>query len=77
MTSFKSQLHLMRRERTADFTQGTFPNPESLGGRAVGWLEAEINNGYSDELKKRAAKSRCESMRVAPCPISTAFRFLR
>jgi prophage regulatory protein len=23
-------------------SQGTFPKPVSLGGRAVGWLEAEI-----------------------------------
>ena len=34
--------------------QGTFPKPVSLGGRAVGWLEAESNNGYNGELKRAA-----------------------
>ena len=32
--------------------QGTFPKPVSLGERAVGWLEAEVNSGYNDELKR-------------------------
>jgi predicted DNA-binding transcriptional regulator AlpA len=55
MTSFKSQVHhLMRPERTADFTQGTFPNWVSLAGRAVGWLEAEIQ----EWLQRRIEASR-------------------
>jgi prophage regulatory protein len=58
MTSFKSQLHLMRPERTADFTQGTFPKPVSLGGRAVGWLEAEVQQW----LQRRIEASRSESI---------------
>jgi prophage regulatory protein len=33
-------------------SQGTFPKPVSLGGRAVGWLQAEVQQwGYSDELR--------------------------
>lgn len=35
-------------------TQGTFPRPVSLGGRAVGWLEAEIQ----DWLQRRIDASR-------------------
>jgi predicted DNA-binding transcriptional regulator AlpA len=54
MTSFKSQLHLMSPERTANFTQGTFPKPVSLGGRAVGWLEAEVQQW----LQRRIEASR-------------------
>lgn len=35
-------------------SQGTFPKPVSLGGRAVGWLEAEIQ----DWLRGRVEASR-------------------
>jgi prophage regulatory protein len=34
--------------------EGTFPRPVSLGGRAVGWLEAEIQ----DWLRQRIEASR-------------------
>jgi prophage regulatory protein len=35
-------------------SQGTFPKPVSLGGRAVGWLEAEIQ----EWLQRRVDASR-------------------
>lgn len=35
-------------------SEGTFPKPIALGGRAVGWIEAEVN----DWLAKRIAASR-------------------
>ena len=35
-------------------SEGTFPKPISLGGRAVGWLEAEIQ----DWLQRRIEASR-------------------
>lgn len=35
-------------------SQGTFPKPVSLGGRAVGWLEAEIQ----EWLERRIEASR-------------------
>jgi prophage regulatory protein len=38
-------------------TQVTFPEPVSLGGRAVGWLEAEIQ----EWLQRRIEASRKES----------------
>jgi Prophage CP4-57 regulatory protein (AlpA) len=41
-------------ERTANFTQGTFPKPASLGGSAVGWLEAEVQQW----LQRRIEASR-------------------
>jgi prophage regulatory protein len=34
--------------------EGTFPRPVSLGGRAVGWLQAEID----DWMKRRIEYSR-------------------
>jgi prophage regulatory protein len=34
--------------------QGTFPNPISLGGRAVGWVEGEVENW----LQQQVASSR-------------------
>lgn len=34
--------------------QGSFPRPVGLGGRAVGWLEAEVENW----LQQRVAASR-------------------
>ena len=37
--------------------QGTFPKPVSLGGRAVGWLEAEIQ----EWLQRRIEACRKES----------------
>src|SRR4029453_13993108 len=40
--------------------QGTFPKPVSLGGRAVGWLEAEVQQW----LQRRIEASRSESSGV-------------
>lgn len=31
--------------------EGTFPKPVSLGGRAVGWLEAEIQNWLRQRIE--------------------------
>ena len=41
-------------------TQDTFPKPVSLGGRAVGWLEAEIQ----EWLQRRIEASRSQSSGV-------------
>jgi len=40
--------------------QGTFPKPVSLGGRAVGWLEAEVQQW----LQRRIEASRSEGSGV-------------
>jgi prophage regulatory protein len=31
-------------------SQGTFPRPVSLGGRAVGWVEAEIQSWLAERI---------------------------
>ncbi|HEX4988427.1 MAG TPA: AlpA family phage regulatory protein [Candidatus Binatia bacterium] len=38
----KRSAGLLRSTINLRITQGTFPKPVSLGGRAVGWLEAEV-----------------------------------
>jgi prophage regulatory protein len=32
-------------------SDGTFPKPISLGGRAVGWLESEINAWIAQQIE--------------------------
>jgi len=32
--------------------EGTFPRPISLGGRAVGWLEIEVDGWLSAQIQK-------------------------
>ena len=34
-------------------SRGEFPAPVSLGGRAVGWIEAEVNAWLTAQIKKR------------------------
>jgi prophage regulatory protein len=51
-------------------SQGTFPKPVSLGGRAVGWLEAEVQQ----RLQRRIDASRSES-RGAGATLGAAGKF--
>ena len=32
-------------------SEGNFPKPISLGGRAVGWIEEEINDWLNQQIK--------------------------
>jgi prophage regulatory protein len=34
-------------------SQGVFPKPVSLGGRAVGWVEAEIQSWLAERIAAR------------------------
>ena len=34
-------------------SRGTFPAPVSLGGRAVGWIEAEVNAWLTARIAQR------------------------
>ena len=52
--------------------QGTFPKPVSLGGRAVGWLESEIQEWLQnriDESRTPAGAHRavCDGSPAAGC----------
>ncbi len=31
-------------------SEGKFPSPVALGGRAVGWVEAELDNWIEDQI---------------------------
>ena len=51
-------------------SRGTFPAPVSLGGRAVGWIEAEVNAWLTD----RVAQRRLIRARGAATPATTRLR---
>ncbi len=42
-------------------SQGTFPAPISLGGRAVGWIEAEVNAWLTAQIEKRRNPAAADS----------------
>jgi len=50
----KTRTGLSRSTIYLRISEGTFPKPVSLGGRAVGWIEAEVENW----LEQRIADSR-------------------
>jgi len=41
-------------------SQGTFPKPVRLGGRAVGWLEIEIQTWLQQQIEKTRKSSESE-----------------
>jgi len=53
----KSRTGLSRSTIYLRVSQGTFPKPVCLGGRAVGWVEAEIQVW----LERQIEVSRCPS----------------
>lgn len=54
LPAVKASTGLARSTIYARVAQGTFPRPVNLGGRAVGWLEAEIQ----EWLQRRIDASR-------------------
>ena len=54
LPAVKARTGLSRSTIYLRIAEGTFPKPVSLGGRAVGWLEAEIQ----DWLQRRIEASR-------------------
>lgn len=54
LPAVKTRTGLSRSTIYLRVAQGTFPQPVSLGGRAVGWLEAEIQ----EWLQRRIEASR-------------------
>lgn len=54
LPSVKARTGLSRSTIYLRISEGSFPRPVSLGGRAVGWIEAEVN----DWLAMRIAASR-------------------
>lgn len=60
----QSALHILRRKQVESRTglsrstiydrirAGTFPAPVSLGAKAVGWIEAEVDAWLADQVAK-------------------------
>ena len=54
LPAVKARTGLSRSTIYLRIAEGSFPKPVSLGGRAVGWVEAEVN----DWLKQQIESSR-------------------
>lgn len=48
----KSRVDLSRSSIYSFIKQGKFPEPISLGDRAVGWLESEIDDWLAEKVKQ-------------------------
>ena len=58
LPAVKARTGLSRSTIYLRVSQGAFPAPVSLGGRAVGWIEAEVNAWLTAQIEK--------SRRIAP-----------
>ena len=52
LPSVKARTGLSRSTIYLRISDGSFPVPVSLGGRAVGWIEAEIQNWLEDRIQE-------------------------
>ena len=53
LPAVKARTGLSRSTIYLRVSQGVFPAPVSLGGRAVGWIEAEVDVWLSGQIDKR------------------------
>lgn len=51
LPAVKARTGLSRSTVYLRISEGRFPKPVSLGGRAVGWIEAEINDWVTQQIK--------------------------
>jgi prophage regulatory protein len=51
LPNVKASTGLSRSTIYVRVSQGTFPKPVTLGGRAVGWLEAEIQEWLQRQIE--------------------------
>ena len=47
----KARTGLSRSTIYLRISEGSFPKPVSLGGRAVGWIESEVNDWLEKQVK--------------------------
>lgn len=59
LPAVKARTGLSRSTIYLRISEGRFPRPVSLGGRAVGWIEAEINDwlDHQIDISRNAAYS--------------------
>jgi len=51
LPTVKARTGLSRSTIYLRISEGTFPKPISLGSRAVGWIESEVNDWLSQQIK--------------------------
>ena len=57
LPTVKSRTGLSRSTIYSQMAEGKFPKPLPLGGRAVGWLESDVESWIDERLKDRAAQA--------------------
>ncbi|MEA3275282.1 MAG: AlpA family transcriptional regulator [Pseudomonadota bacterium] len=50
LPAVKARTGLSRSTIYLRISEGSFPRPVSLGGRAVGWIEAEVNDWLNQQI---------------------------
>lgn len=58
LPAVKARTGLSRSTIYLRISEGSFPKPVSLGGRAVGWIEAEVNDWLNQQIEtsRKAAR---------------------
>jgi prophage regulatory protein len=51
LPAVKARTGLSRSTIYLRISKGDFPKPVSLGGRAVGWIEAEVNEWLNQQIE--------------------------
>lgn len=51
LPAVKARTGLSRSTIYLRIAEGSFPKPVSLGGRAVGWIEAEVNDWVKQQIE--------------------------
>ena len=51
LPAVKARTGLSRSTIYLRISRGEFPKPVSLGGRAIGWVEAEVNDWLSQRIE--------------------------
>ena len=51
LPAVKARIGLSRSTIYLRISEGKFPKPIPLGGRAVGWIEAEVNEWLSQQIE--------------------------
>lgn len=51
LPAVKARTGLSRSTIYLRIAEGSFPKPVSLGGRAVGWIEAEVNDWLQQQIE--------------------------
>lgn len=51
LPAVKARTGLSRSTIYLRISEGSFPKPVSLGGRAVGWIEAEVNDWLNRQIE--------------------------